>query len=131
MTHFEIISFYFVLNALIFVWLTLRVVAIRRRERISLGDADNSDLRKRIRSQGNFTETFPIAFIGLILVAMIGASSWILHLFGIGLTLGRALHAHGMMQKGAIGAGRPAGMVTTLLVLIGELVYLMYKILVG
>ena len=129
MTGFEIAGLYIALNALLFVWLTLRVIAVRRRERISLGDSDNSNLRKRIRSQANFAETAPLALIGLLALAALQAAPLALHLFGGGLTLGRLLHSHGMMQKAAIGPARPVGMLMTLLVIVGQAIYLAYLII--
>jgi len=130
MTLFEIVGLYVALNAILFVWLTLRVVAVRRREKISLGDNEDSNLRKRIRSQANFTETAPIALIGLLALAALGAANWALHFFGAALTIGRGLHGYGMMGKNAVGPGRPLGMLMTLLVVLGQALYLAYLIFV-
>ena len=129
MTLFEIVGLYVALNAILFVWLTLRVIAVRRRERISLGDNDDSNLRKRIRSQANFTETAPIALIGLLTLAALSAPPILLHIFGISLTAGRLCHSHGMMQRGAIGSARPIGMLLTLFTIFGEALSIAYLIL--
>ena len=126
MSHFETFGLYLALNLLIFVFLTVRVIVIRRGERISLGDADNRTLRKRIRSQGNFAETTPIAMIGLLTLAFLQVPIWAIHLFGIIFTLARLLHAHGMVQRGAIGPGRPLGMLMTLGVILGEALTILY-----
>jgi len=128
MTGFEIAAFYIALNCLIFLVLTFRVIGVRRSEKISLGDKDNSNLRKRIRSQANFAETAPIALIGLLALAALNATNIALHMFGAALTLGRLLHSHGMMGKNAIGTGRPLGMVFTTLVIFGQAIFILYLI---
>lgn len=128
MTLFEIAGLYIALNAILFFWLTARVILVRRRDKISLGDNDDRDLRIRIRSQGNFAETAPMAMIGLIAIAALSGSPLMLHLFGGLFFLGRLLHAHGMMQKHAIGSGRPIGMMMTGLVILGQAFYILYLI---
>ena len=126
MTLFEIVGTYIALNAIIFVWLTVRVIKVRFKDQVSLGDNDDSNLRKRIRTHGNFTETVPMALIGLIALAMLSAPPFVLHIFGAGLTIGRLLHCHGMMQKGAIGRGRVIGMLMTLFVILGQALSLIH-----
>jgi len=128
MQGYEIAALYIALNSLIFLFLTFRIIAVRRRERISLGDNEDRNLRKRIRSQANFTETTPIALIGLLALASLGAAGLALHILGASLTVGRLIHAHGMMGRGAIGAGRPLGMVLTTLVIFAQAAYLLYLI---
>ncbi len=129
MSHLEIFGLYLALNLILFVWLTGRVIVVRRSHKISLGDNEDNNLRKRIRSQANFAETAPLALIGLLTLAFFQIPVWCLHLFGGALTLGRICHAHGMLQRGAIGAGRPLGMVMTLLVILAEAFYILYLVL--
>ncbi len=128
MTHLEIFALYVALNALLFAFLTFRVIVVRRGERVSLGDNDDGNLRKRIRAQANFTETAPIGLLGLGALALLNANNILMHIFGAGLLIGRCLHAHGMMGKNAVGAGRPLGMMLTLLAIIGQAAYLFYLI---
>ncbi len=129
MSHFETFGLYLALSMLIFAFLTFRVIAVRRGQRISLGDGDDNNLRKRIRSQANFVECTPLAMLGLLTLAFLQVPILAIHIFGAAFLLGRLLHAHGMMQKGAIGAGRPLGMMITLLVVLGEALYILYSVI--
>ncbi len=128
MSSYEIVAFYVALNTILFVWLTLRVIVVRRRDKVSLGHNDNNNLKKRIRSHANFAETAPLALIGLIVLAALNASTLALHIFGGSLTIGRILHSHGMLQRGAVGPARPIGMLLTLFVLLGQALYMAYLI---
>lgn len=79
--------------ALIFLALSFRVIAFRRANRVSLGDADSKDLRQRSRGHANFAEYTPIGLILLACVELQGAPSVATHLLGAALFFGRLLHA--------------------------------------
>jgi uncharacterized membrane protein YecN with MAPEG domain len=103
------------LIALLFVYLSFRVIILRRSDRISLGDGGKSDIAKRIRAQGNCAEYAPIALILLALAEFQGAPVWVLHLLGIMLLLGRLLHARGLSQSPQNLNARVFGMLLTLM----------------
>ena len=79
--------------ALIILWTAFGVVSIRRAEKISLGHGGNALLECRIRGHANAVETIPIALILLGLAEGLGTPSWVLHLLGLMLLAGRAVHA--------------------------------------
>ncbi|MEJ6398405.1 MAPEG family protein [Yoonia sp. 208BN28-4] len=88
-----ITSLYAAPLAVIFLALSFRVIAFRRGNRVSLGDADNPDLRQRVRGQANFVEYAPFGLILLALVELQGAPALALHALGLMLLVGRLLHA--------------------------------------
>jgi uncharacterized protein len=93
--------------------LTFRVVQVRRSARISLGDGENSDLRKRIRAHGNFSEHAPLIIAVLVLLPLLGAKEWMVHLVGAcGLT-GRILHAIAVSGGDQLLRHRVRGMMLT------------------
>ena len=53
---------YAVLTAFIIVLLSLNVIRIRRKNRISIGDGSNSELRIAIAAQSNAIEYIPMAY---------------------------------------------------------------------
>ena len=128
MTHFEIVALYIALNLLLNPVLMYRIGKIRMRKQISLGDGNNPELLGRIRAHGNFTETAPLALIGLIGLAMLKAPSLALHIFGAAFFIGRLLHAHGMTQKNNAGKGRLIGTLMTLLSFFGTAITLLILI---
>ncbi|WP_438970309.1 MAPEG family protein [Methylophaga sp.] len=88
-----ITALYASLSALLLVKLSLRVISLRRKHRISLGDGGNADLQAAIRTQGNATEYIPIILILMMLLEWATAAWWIIHLAGIAMLVGRLFHA--------------------------------------
>ena len=125
MTSFQIVALYVALNLILTPILMFRVGQIRIKDNISLGDGDNPALLARIRAHANFTETAPIALIGLIVLAMMNAHIIALHIFGAAFFIGRLAHAHGMAQKAANGKGRIIGTLLTLGTFFGSAIYLL------
>jgi uncharacterized membrane protein YecN with MAPEG domain len=89
-------SVYAVLLAFVFLGLSFRVMAGRRRWRVNLGDGNSEDLRRRIRAQGNFVEYAPIGLILMALLELQGAGGFVLNLVGLLLLAGRITHAAGI-----------------------------------
>ncbi len=90
-----ITSIYAALSALIFLTLSIRVITYRRANTISLGDSGDKNLLKRMRAQANCAEYAPLALILLMLSEFAAAPSLALHMLGVMLVAGRALHAFG------------------------------------
>lgn len=89
-------SVYAALLAFLFLGLSFRVMACRRRWRINLGDGGREDLQRRIRAQGNFVEYAPITLILMALLELQGAGGFVLNLIGLMLLAGRVTHAAGI-----------------------------------
>lgn len=101
------------LIALLFVYLSFRVINIRLSERISLGDGGNTELSYRIRTQANLAEYAPIALILLALAELQGAPVWVVHILGVMLLIGRLLHVRGLVNHPKNLKLRTYGMMTT------------------
>ncbi len=101
------------LFTLFFIFLSLRVVLVRRSARVSLGDGGNQELTRRMRVHGNFIEYVPLALILMALAELQGQPAWILHLIGAALALGRLAHAYGIGAAPQIMRLRVLGMVLT------------------
>jgi len=115
MTHTAI---YAALAGLALVFLSLRVIAIRRREGISVGHRDNPSLERAMRVQANFAEYTPLALILLGLCETLGLATAAIHALGICLLAGRLAHFLGFRSPEAPGALRVGGMAVTFGVLI-------------
>jgi uncharacterized membrane protein YecN with MAPEG domain len=129
MTTFQIVAFYVALSLFLNPALMLRIGLVRQKKKINLGDGGDADMIARIRAHGNFTEVAPLALIGLIAIAMLSGSAIMLHIFGAMYFIGRILHFLGM--RGTLGQGRLFGTVLTLLMFLGQGVYLMYLIFIA
>lgn len=101
------------LLTLVFVVLSFRVIFVRRSHQVSMGDAGDKELSKRIRVHANFAEYAPLGLILLGIAELSKTSIYVLHAIGVLLLVGRLLHAYGMSQTPQIMALRASGMVST------------------
>ena len=113
------------LLALLFVFLSMRVIATRRSADVGLGDAGNSTLIRRQRVHGNFAEYVPLALVLMALMDLQSQPLWIVHVTGLLLLSGRLFHAYGVSQDPETIRLRVMGMTLTLMSLVtGALVNL-------
>ena len=110
---FTITAFYASLLALGYVYLSFLVIGVRRRELISLGDGANHELEKNIRAHANFIEYVPLILILMLCLESMTQWQWMLHIGGIGVMLGRVLHAWGLRHHEGASWQRLVGMVLT------------------
>lgn len=99
------------------VILSWRIMRIRSRLEVMIGDGGERELNVAVRIQGNFVEYVPMALLLLFFNEAAGWNPWIIHLFGVLLLGARLAHVHGMNQKNSAGAGRWYGARVTLFVI--------------
>jgi uncharacterized membrane protein YecN with MAPEG domain len=89
------------LCGLLYFWLSLRVVQVRRSAKVSLGDGGDELLLQRIRAHANFAEYVPICLILIFVIenSLEVSPSW-LWAAGLALVVIRAAHAVGMQGGG-------------------------------
>jgi uncharacterized membrane protein YecN with MAPEG domain len=100
--------------AIVFIRLSLAVIALRRANKVSLGNGGHSELERAIRAQGNFVEYVPIALIMLACLELNGAPWWLVMLPGFSLTAGRLIHAKGITEPPPNFGRRVLGMKLTI-----------------
>ena len=102
--------------ALINFWLAMRVGAVRRSAKVSIGDGGHEPLIRRMRAQANFVEFAPfvLALVGLIEFNVGSATG--LWLVASAFLAARVLHAFGM---DGFRLGRGVGTGVTMLVMLG------------
>lgn len=106
------------LIGLLFVLLSVLVIAARFKTNVSLGDGGEKLLIRRIRVQANCAEYAPLGLILLGMAELQGAPGWVVHLLGLMLLMGRVLHAAGFGRVPEIMPMRSVGMVLTFAMLI-------------
>jgi uncharacterized membrane protein YecN with MAPEG domain len=111
-------AFYAALLTPIFIVLAIRVVTARRSGGVTVGDAGDPVLLRRMRVHANFVEYVPLALVLLGLAEGLGAPAWQLHGLGVVLLVARLSHALGMSRTDEPLALRVAGMAGTFAVLI-------------
>jgi len=112
-----ITALYASLSALLIVRLSLSVIKLRRKNRVSVGDGGNEALQLAIRAHSNAVEYIPIALMLLLMLELNGAPKLLVHILGITLLIGRVVHAMGLPAKDL--RRRVLGMQITIYLLIG------------
>jgi len=98
----------------------LSAVTVRRRRRhlVAFGDGGQAELTAASRAFGNATEYLPVGLVALLLLALVGTPSLVIHVLGATLLLGRVLHAVGLLYQRGPSMGRVVGMILTYLALL-------------
>lgn len=115
--------------SLLCVMLSFRVIRIRRKEKIGVGDGGNEELMRAMRAQANLLEYSPLALILLACAEMNGVPLIVVAALALLFVIGRTIHPAGMMGTSAFSA-RIRGMQMTILSIIGlcvlNVVWLLY-----
>lgn len=82
------------LLALIFSVLSLRVIRLRRENKISLGDGGNEELRRAARGHANFSEYAPLGVLLILIAELQSVNMILLAVVAAALLAGRAMHGY-------------------------------------
>lgn len=80
------------------IGLSIHVIRGRRMFGAGLGDADNIDMKRRIRAQANLAEYAPMFLILLGYSEHNGLPVWAVHLLGVVFVVGRVMHAYSVLK---------------------------------
>ncbi|MFQ6371936.1 MAPEG family protein [Shewanella sp. YIC-542] len=107
-------GFYCALTTLLALFLSARVVQLRVRFKVGVGNGDHPELYLARRAHSNLVENAPLGMLLLILAEANGVHDGWLHLLGTIFLAARLLHAIGLAQgKGGENIGRLLGMLGT------------------
>lgn len=109
-----ITALYASLLAFLFLLLSARVISQRREARVEIGHGESRELMRRARVHANFAEYVPLALVLLACAESLKAPALALHVLGLGLLIGRSVHAYGLSQSPHNFRLRVAGMWLTL-----------------
>jgi len=104
--------------ALMFIFLSIRTLMLRRRLKVAIGDSSDPMLLRATRVHGNFAEYVPLALILLYFLEVQGVATAFIHGLGIALIAGRLVHAYGVSQVEENYRFRILGMALTFIVMI-------------
>jgi uncharacterized membrane protein YecN with MAPEG domain len=128
MPPFAVTPLYAALCGLLLIVLSVRVILLRRRHRVSLGTGGHTELERATRIQANFTEYVPLTLLLLFLLELSRQPVWALHALGLLLVLGRIIHALGLATASRNG-GREIGIGLTFTVLTVTSLWLLVVVL--
>jgi len=98
---------------ILMVVLSALVVRKRRGLRIGAGDGGDQGLLQAMRAFGNAAEYIPAGIAVLVLLVVLKASYYLIHVIGLLLVLGRLAHALGLSTSTGVTPGRMVGMILT------------------
>ncbi len=104
--------------AVLNIWLSIRIGAVRRALGISVGDGGSDALQRRMRAQLNYVENTAFVLVLIAAIELAGAGSFWLAYVAAAYFIGRVLHGFGM-DGGNWGWGRMVGTLVTMLVQLG------------
>lgn len=116
---------YAALLAVLFFALSVRIVSLRRRLRVAVGDGGEPELLRAIRAHGNFAEYVPLTLLLLALAESQGNPPLLLHALGLALLAGRIAHAWGISRTAEELRYRVFGMAATFTALLGAVLLIL------
>ena len=105
------------LLVLLYVQLSLKIVGLRRRHKVSIGDGGVEDLQRAIATHTNASQYIPIGLLLLLIAELNGLYLLLLHIAGIALTVGRFMHSQSIVKTDL--KKRVLGMKITIFSIIG------------
>ncbi|MFN3889918.1 MAG: MAPEG family protein [Beijerinckiaceae bacterium] len=97
-----------------YIFLSWRVIALRRARRVAIGAQGDPVIERAMRVHANFVEYAPFALLLLFMLEMNGGDTMLLNMLCATLVAGRALHAYGVALYPEDFRGRGAGLAMTL-----------------
>ena len=112
--------FYAALFGIMLFVLSIQTIRMRRKLQIAIGAGEDAAMERAMRVHANFCEYVPIALLLIFMMeTMIGTNYWT-HVMGIGLLVGRLLHAYGVSRPREDLRFRVTGMALTFTVILSS-----------
>lgn len=125
----NVVPIYAAFLGIIFFILSIRIIRLRRSLKIGIGDSDNPIMLRAMRVHSNFAEYVPLCLVLLGFAELQGTPPIIVHFLGVGLVLGRILHAYGVSQTKEDFRFRVSGMALTFTCLLTTCTTLVFNFL--
>ena len=107
-------SIYASVLGLVFVFLSIRTIGLRRSNKVVLGTGGVAALERAIRAHSNFAEYVPLSLFLILCAELQGVHSLIVNGLGLLLLIGRTIHSYGISQVEEKFSFRVTGMTMTI-----------------
>lgn len=104
---------YAALLGLLFIVLSVRVIRLRRSHKVAIGAQGDKAVERAMRVHANFAEYAPFALLLIFMLELKGVAGVWIHILGLMLLVGRALHAYGVSRPDEDFRFRVSGMSLT------------------
>ncbi|MEY2841999.1 MAG: hypothetical protein RI920_36 [Pseudomonadota bacterium] len=123
----HILPVYAALLGILFFYLSVRTIGLRRKLQIGIGASDSPEMLRAMRVHANFAEYAPLALLLIYLTEQQAAPALLVHALGLCLLIGRSLHAWGVSQVQERFVFRVTGMAMTFTAMLTSCAWLLYK----
>jgi uncharacterized membrane protein YecN with MAPEG domain len=131
MDKIHILPLYAAILGLLFFYLSVRTIRLRRKLKIGIGANDNQEMLRGMRVHSNFAEYAPFTLFLIYLVEIQGGASLFVHALGLCLLIGRTIHAYGVSQIKEKFLYRVTGMTMTFVAMLSSSVFLIHRYFTG
>lgn len=97
----------------LFIIISLKIIKLRHRYKVSIGSSGNEQLEMTIRAHGNFAEYVPIALLLMLCAEANQTNVMVLCILAFSLILGRFFHAYAFVFNKSHFKFRVSGMILT------------------
>jgi uncharacterized membrane protein YecN with MAPEG domain len=94
---------------LLLVFLSWRVVNLRNRYQVKMGDGGHSELTAAVRAYDNLLEYLPTALVLMMMLEFLGFNTLVIHVLGLWLVGARLLHLKGIQEPSGASKSRRIG----------------------
>ena len=115
-----ITPFYVALFGIILFVLSIRTIRMRRKLQIAIGASNDAAMERAMRVHANFCEYVPIALLLIYMMELVAGANYWTHIMGIGLLVGRLVHAYGVSRPDEDFRFRVTGMALTFTVILSS-----------
>ena len=106
------------LLTLLYVYLSIQIISIRRGKKISIGSGSDKQLERAMRVHANFSEYMPLSLLLILMLEIQSVNNLVIIFLGLLLLAGRCIHAYGVSQQEEDFRLRVYGMTLTFMTLI-------------
>lgn len=106
--------YYASLLALLYIYLSIRIIGVRKEVRALIGDGGNKKLSRAIRVHANFSEYVPLTLLLLLCLEKGDVNTVVVHTLAAWFFIARVVHAYGVSQTNENLKFRIFGMYSTL-----------------
>lgn len=92
----KIFSITLLLLVSLFIFLSAKIIFLRRKNKISIGHNNTPEFENAIRAHGNFSEYTPLALLEIFILTQLHVNPFIIVLLCITILCGRISHAIGL-----------------------------------
>ena len=106
------------LLTILYVYLSIRIIRIRRGKKIAIGFSADKQLERAIRVHSNFAEYVPLSLLLILMLELQSVNKFVIIFPGLLLLIGRLIHAYGVSQQEEDFRFRVYGIILTFMTLI-------------